>query len=83
MRIKDLPWFNRLGFKLIRKEINKSVIVWEIPELSKGEERLISYRLKSKTGHQGKLTIPRATCRYKNKMDKLSLSRSNEVTIYT
>ena len=66
-----------------RKELHKSVIVWEIPELSKGEERLISYRLKSKTGHQGKLTIPRATCRYKNKMDKLSLSRSNEVTIYT
>ena len=78
----DLPHeYITLKPSSIRKTNFSSIVIWEIPELIRGEERIISYKLKSKTGHKGKLLIPRTSCRYKNNMGKLSVAKSNEVVI--
>ncbi len=66
----------------IRKGTVNSTIVWEIPELIKGEERVISYKLKSKTSYKGRLIIPKAVCRYKNNVGKISVSSSNEIIVH-
>lgn len=66
----------------IKKGLAGSTITWEIPELVKGEERVISYKLKSHTGFRGKLIFQRAACRYKNSFGKLSVSNSNDVNVY-
>ncbi len=66
----------------IKKGMAGSTITWEIPELVKGEERVISYKLKSHTGFRGKLVFQRAACRYKNSFGKLSVSSSNDVSVY-
>jgi len=64
----------------VKKEAHETIISWDIPELIGGEERVISYKLKSK-GHKGSLLFSRATCRYKNKLGRISVSRSNQVSI--
>ena len=51
--------------------------VWDIHELIKGEERVISYKMKSRVSGLSKLTIPRAICRYKDGMGKIYIARSN------
>ena len=66
----------------IRKGMTGATIIWEIPELLKGEERVISYKLKPKTMNVNRLVFTKAICRYKNSLGKLSVSRSNEVTVY-
>ena len=67
----------------IKKDLTSSTIIWEIPEVSKGEERVISYKLKSKTGHKGRLLMPRAVCRYKNNTGKIFVENSNEIVVNT
>jgi hypothetical protein len=59
-----------------------SVVVWEIPELIKGEERVIAYKMRSKVTGLGKLTIPRAICRYKDNSGKLYIVKSNQFTLF-
>ena len=59
-----------------------SVVSWDIPELLKGEERVIAYKMKSKVTGLGKLTIPRALCRYKDKMGKIYIVKSNPFNLF-
>jgi hypothetical protein len=54
-----------------------SSVIWEIPELLKGEERVLSYKMKSKVTNLGKLSMPRAVCRYKDKSGKFYIVKSN------
>ena len=66
----------------IKKESEGTVIIWEIPELVKNEERLISYKLKAKHGYKGSLVFRRSICRYKSSLGKISVAKSNEVSIF-
>ncbi len=66
----------------MRKEINGTMLTWEIPELIKGEERVITYKLKSRTGYKGRLLFQRSVCRYRSSLGKLSVTHSNEVRAY-
>lgn len=59
-----------------------SIVVWEIPELIKGDERVLSYKMKSKVTGLGKLTIPRAICRYKDNTGKIYIVRSNPFNLF-
>src|SRR3989344_4890573 len=59
----------------IKHSVVGSYVMWDIPELIKGEERVLSYKMKSKVTGLGKLNIPRAVCRYKDKDEKLYITR--------
>ncbi|MEK6862750.1 MAG: hypothetical protein AABW57_01150 [Nanoarchaeota archaeon] len=65
-----------------RSGVAGSIVVWEIPELIKGEERVIAYKMKSKVTGLGRLTIPRALCRYKDSSGKLYIVRSNQFNLF-
>ena len=65
-----------------RSGVAGSLVIWEISELLKGEERVISYKMKSKVNSLGKITIPRAICRYKDKMGKLYIVKSNHFNLF-
>ena len=54
-----------------------NIVIWEIADLLKGEERIIAYKMKSKINRLGRLTIPKAICRYKDKAGKFYVSKSN------
>ena len=65
----------------VKKTLSGIMLAWEIPELHKSEERIISYKIKLKQGHKGKLLFHRAVCRYKTNLGKLSVTKSNEVSV--
>ena len=65
----------------IKHSVVGSYVMWDIPELIKGEERVLSYKMKSKVTGLGKLNIPRAVCRYKDKDEKLYITRSNSFNL--
>jgi len=65
----------------IKKSVKGLMLIWDIPELVKGEERIISYKMKSKVHIIGKLLIPRAICRYRKKGGKASIVRSNRIML--
>lgn len=65
-----------------KKGLAGSSVVWEIPELLRGEERVIAYKMKSKMSTLGKLTIPRAVCVYKDKAGKLYIVKSNYFNLF-
>lgn len=58
-------------------------LIWEVPELVKGEERIISYEVKSKLGIVGKLMLPHAVLKYKTASRKAMLVRSNNVSFHS
>ena len=58
-----------------------SIVVWEISELLKNEERVIAYKMKSKIAALEKVMIPKAVCRYKDKSGKLYVVSSNQFNL--
>jgi hypothetical protein len=64
-----------------RQGVSGSIVVWEIRELLRGEERVIAYKMKSKVTNLGNLTIPRANCNYKDNSGKFSIVKSNSPII--
>lgn len=67
--------------KIKKSDTKGLMLIWDIPELIKGEERIISYRIKSKVHVIGKLLIPRAVCRYRKKSGKAAIARSNRIML--
>ena len=55
--------------------------IWKIPELTKGEERIISYQVDSKITVIGTIALPVCMIRYKNKKGKVVSVKSNPVTL--
>ena len=54
-----------------------TVLKWDIPELAPGEERLISYDIRSKLSIIGSFTLPRAKIKFtKDGKDKIIFSNS-------
>jgi len=60
-----------------KQGVTGSIVNWEILQLLKGEERVIAYKMKSRVTNLGQLTLPKATCRYKDNEGKISVVRSN------
>ena len=61
---------------------NKGVrLIWKIPELVKGEERVISYEVEAKMKVFGKFTLPPAMIRYKKPRGKVVNIRSNPLSL--
>ncbi|MEK6835802.1 MAG: hypothetical protein AABX55_02155, partial [Nanoarchaeota archaeon] len=67
----------------VKKGLAGSTLIWEIPEILRGEERVISYKVKSHAPLVGRVRIPRAICRYKNVAGKISIAKSNSVNLFS
>jgi hypothetical protein len=67
---------------VISRPKKSTIIKWEIPELASGEERIISYTLKSKLSVFGNFILPRAKVVFKEK-NREFYSYSNTVGVNT
>ena len=56
-------------------------IMWKIPELVAGEERVISYEVEAGFRIIGDIALPRATVKYKNAGNRVIHTRSNGVNV--
>ncbi len=56
-------------------------MVWKIPELSRGEERIISYQVDSKISVIGRIALPAAMMRFKSVSGRIVNVRSNAVAV--
>lgn len=56
-------------------------IMWKIPELVAGEERVISYEVEAGFRIIGDIALPRATVRYKNASNRAIHTSSNAVNV--
>lgn len=57
------------------------LIKWELPSLEKYEERVLSYKMKSKLTILGGFMLPKATARFAHKGGKDKTSKSNPVKV--
>lgn len=60
-----------------------TVVQWDIDELDPHEDRLITYRMKSKLSIFGNFELPRAKVNYKTKAGKKRVVRSNKLVIHS
>lgn len=56
-------------------------IMWKIPELVSGEERIISYEVDAQFRVIGDISLPHATVKYKNKGNRVIQIRSNKAKV--
>lgn len=56
-------------------------LIWKIPALMKGEERIISYQADSKVSVLGCMNLPGCMIRYKNENGKVVNVKSNSVSL--
>ena len=66
--------------KILHHEERGTILKWELPELAPGEDRLISYNIKSKLSILGNFKLPRAKVKFKHR-GKESVSYSNTLGI--
>ncbi len=56
-------------------------VIWDIPRLERGEERIISYNIRSRLSIIGRFSLPGATVEYRNKKGRLIRVHSNRLTL--
>lgn len=66
--------------KILHHKERGTILKWELPELAPGEDRLISYNIKSKLSILGNFKLPRAKVKFKHK-GKEYISYSNTLGI--
>ena len=59
-----------------------TVVRWDLDELDPNEDRLITYRMKSRLSIFGNFDLPRAKVKYKTSAGKKRVVRSNKLVIH-
>lgn len=67
-------------YKVLRHEKKGTILKWKVDDLGVGEERVISYKVKSKLPILGSFSLEAAVAKY-NYKGKDSIARSNSLTI--
>jgi len=67
--------------KTLQHKERGTILKWELPELAPGEERLVSYNIKSKLSILGNFKLPRAKVKFKHRKGKEYVSYSNTIGI--
>ncbi len=67
--------------KIISHEKSSNIIKWNIDVLEKYEERIITYKIKSKLGILGGFKLPPAIIKYENEKGKDVITHSNSVNL--
>jgi len=65
----------------VRKDSMGVVLTWNLENLVKNEERIISYRIKSHVPVIGKIMIPQALARYRGTSKRLHIVKSNKISL--
>lgn len=68
--------------KLQKGELNTRVI-WEIGTLEPGEERIISYQVRSQMKVLGRVILPKSLLRYKSKSNNMIDVKSNQIVFFS
>ncbi len=80
--VSHSPEFGTLKPDKIQKEEKMTRMIWSVEELEKGEERIISYNVKTRLHVIGKLVLPPVQVRYKHKT-KMEVVRSNKLVFHS
>ena len=67
--------------KIISHEKSSNIIKWNIEFLEKYEERIITYKIKSKLSILGGFKLPPAVIKYENEKGKDTITHSNGVSL--
>ncbi|MBU1203931.1 MAG: hypothetical protein KKG60_02590 [Nanoarchaeota archaeon] len=82
--VKEPTEFGTVKPKILKKGEDKKLLLWDIPSLIKGEERILSYRIKSRIKVIGRLIIPKAVCSYTSrKSRKRIIVNSNKTVLFS
>ncbi len=69
--------------KVLRHDRKGTLIKWDLAELDSHEERILSYKIKSKLSVLGEFTLPVAVVKFRGLSGKERASHSNTVTLTT
>jgi hypothetical protein len=67
--------------KVIQNELQGTILKWHIDQIDGGEERLISYKIRSKLSILGGVTLPVAVAKFNTEKGKTRHSNSNKARI--
>jgi hypothetical protein len=67
--------------KVIKNELQGTILKWHIDQIDGGEERLISYKIRSKLSILGGVTLPVAVAKFDTEKGKIRHSNSNKARI--
>ncbi|MFH1972860.1 MAG: hypothetical protein ABIJ18_05275 [archaeon] len=79
--INPLPRFGTLRPNNVQKGEKGVRMIWRIPELLKGEERIISYDVEAKMKIIGQFMLPQAIVKYKTHRGRVMASKSNRLSV--
>ena len=79
--IQPRPNFGTLHPNGIERGDKGIRIMWKIPELVSGEERIISYEVEAQFQVIGDIALPNATVKFKNQRGRIIHIRSNKVNV--
>lgn len=84
-RIASLKQDSEIGTvnpdKVVRDETQGTILKWHLDQIDAGEERLISYKIRSKLSILGGVTLPVAVAKFENSKGKTQHSNSNKARI--
>ena len=80
--VKPTNDFGTLKPTKIQKGPSSIRLVWDIPDLLTGDERIISYKIESHLHIIGRLVLPRAIVQYRKDKKHMKV-RSNKVTFFS
>lgn len=67
--------------KVIQNELQGTILKWHLDQIDGGEERLISYKIRSKLSILGGVTLPVAVAKFNTEKGKIRHSNSNKARI--
>ncbi|MBD3362046.1 hypothetical protein GF358_04625 [Candidatus Woesearchaeota archaeon] len=84
-RIASLKTDSEIGTvnpdKVVRNELQGTILKWHLDSIDPGEERLISYKIQSKLSILGGVTLPVAVAKFSTLRGKIRHSNSNKARI--
>ncbi len=80
--IKPIVKFGTLKPDNVQKSLANIKLIWHIPQLVSGEERILSYEIKTQLNVIGKFMLPAAQVSYRGSKNKVVKSRSNKLSMF-
>tara|TARA_Y100000310_G_C20601254_1_gene773171 strand:- start:751 stop:1482 length:732 start_codon:yes stop_codon:yes gene_type:complete len=79
--INPLPKFGTLKPNNVQRGEKGVRMIWRIPELVKGEERIVSYDVEAKMKIIGQFMLPQAIVKYRTHRGRVLASKSNRLSV--
>jgi hypothetical protein len=79
--INPLPRFGTLKPNNVQRGEKGVRMIWRIPELVKGEERIVSYDVEAKMKIIGQFMLPQSMVKYRTHRGRVMASKSNRLSV--